>query len=167
MAEWAQTPSDAVHPFGTGLFWAAYDTAVGSPAPAVGTALSTASQSWTELGKLVRVTTPERSSGDTKITHLKSPNKAHEYIPGYVDGGLLTYRIHHSPAAMAAIEALAPDATTDEQRLAWAVQLANGVIAYHNGFVKSYPQEVTDGDDPVAIDVTVRCSGDLFIVYPA
>jgi hypothetical protein len=167
MAEWVQTPSDAIHPFGTGLFTAAFGTVPPSPAPAVPTALAIASQDWTELGKLVRVTAPERSAGDTTGTHLKSPDKAHEYFPGYVEGGSLTFRLHHSPQAVTRVNALRPDASTDEQRLAWAVQFSNGVIGYFNGYLKSHPMEVSDGDDAVAVDVTVKVSGDVKFTFPA
>lgn len=170
MPTWPTTISNATHPFGTGLFWGAFDSLV-AVAPAIGTPLGTflgslagvpiAGNPWAEIGLMTRVTVPERSVGDTKITHLKSPNKAHEYFPGYVEGGTLTCRILHSPVAHALIASLAPDAASGEQRVAFAVQFSDGPVVYFNGYVKSSPVEVSDGDDPIAIDVTIKVSGDL------
>jgi hypothetical protein len=37
------------------------------------------------------------------------------------------------------------------------------VCVYFDGFVKSYPVEVSDGDDPIGIDVTIKVSGDIFL----
>lgn len=173
MAAWPTTPSDATHPFGTGLFWAAYGSTVGA-APAIGTSLgvapailggiAVAGQPWAEIGLMTRVTAPERSSGDTKITHLKTVNKAHEYIPGYVEGGSLTFRLLHSTVSHQIIYSLSPNANVGEQRLAFAIQFADGICIYFNGYIKSYPVEVSDGDDPIAIDVTIKVSGDLRLV---
>jgi hypothetical protein len=158
MPSWPTTESNATHPFGTGLFWAPLGTV--PTAPAIGTPLTAP---WTEIGLMTRVTAPERAAGDTKITHLKSPNKAHEYVPGFVEGGSLTCRLHHSPASRLAIDGLAPDDTIAEQRVQFAIQFADGVVVYFGGYVKSYPVEVADGDDPIAIDVTIKVSGDIFI----
>jgi hypothetical protein len=76
MPSWPTTESNATHPFGTGLFWAPLGTVPTAPASA-----RSLSAPWTEIGLMTRVTAPERTAGDTKITHLKSPNKAHEYFP--------------------------------------------------------------------------------------
>lgn len=159
MADWPTTPTNATHPFGTGLFWAPINTTVAS-SPAVGTPLAAP---WTEIGLMTRVTAPERAAGDTKGTHLKSPNKAHEYLPGYVEGGTLTCRLLHTSLTHVAVLALAPSASPGEQRVAFAIQFADGPCIFFNGYVKSFPVEVGDGDDPIALDVTIKVSGDVFL----
>lgn len=162
---WPTSASNAVHPHGTGLFYNTLGASLPSPAPAVGTSLSTLG--WSEIGIMTRVTSPERAAGDTKITHLKSPDKAHEYVPGYVEPGNNTFRILHSPAAFLVLFNLAPKAETTEQRKQFCLQLSNGDLIYFAGYVKSLPVEVTEGDDPIAIDVTIKVSGDIKRSSPA
>jgi hypothetical protein len=184
MPAWPTTDSEGQHPFGTGLFWAEYQefdsigltTHVPPTAPAVGTPLGlrlgvagglpVAGEPWAEIGLMTRVTAPERTAGDTKVTHLKSPSRAHEYVPGYIEGGTNTFRLIHSVASHELVQALAPNANIQEQRVWFAIQYADGPVEYFKGYIKSQPVEVTDGDDPVAIDVTIKVSGDVRTVFP-
>jgi hypothetical protein len=166
---WPTVTSPGMHSFGAGLYYANYGTAIGASLT-LGVAIEVEDASWTEIGRLVNVTAPERTVGDTKITHTKSPRKAHEYVPGWVEGGTATLRLIYSKATMAALETLGPaESGSDDpvagewRRKEFLIQYPDGAVSYWTGYVKSKPVTVpgADSDDPVAIDVTIKVSGDV------
>jgi hypothetical protein len=157
---WTTVESGGQHSFGTTLYYAPDGTVFGGPT-AVGTDLP---GPWVRLNDIINITSPENTPGDTKVTHTRSPDKAHEYTPGWVEGAMANFRLLYSKETMGALDAVIPTANAtapDWDRLMWAVQFPDGGVAVFRGYFKGYPITVpgADSDDPVAIDVSVKVSG--------
>jgi len=165
---WPTAAADAMHSFGATLFTADFGTAPAGP-PAVGTSLSTADANWTQMGQVTNLTAPPREVGDTKVTHTRSSDKAHEYLPGWVEGGQCTLRLLYNDSTLTRLQLLQSFSTAiapDWHRIAFAIQFPDAAILFWDGYLKSYPVTVpgADSDDPVAIDVTIKVSGDVFLL---
>jgi hypothetical protein len=163
---WPTASADAMHSFGAGFFVAAWtdDVEAVAIAPAAGTELSGI---WSEVGQMINADTPERTPGDTKITHTKSPQKANEYIPGWVEAGQANVRLHYNLTTFNVLQSLMPSANAvapQWDRHTWAVQLPDGGCFFFSGYLKGSPVRVpgADSDDPVAIDVMIKISGDVW-----
>lgn len=167
---WPTASADAMHSFGAGFFYSAYveDPATVAIAPALGTELSGA---WAEVGQMINANTPDRTPGRTKITHTKSPYKADEAIPGWVVGGQARVRLLYNKTTFALLQNLMPNngaTAPDWDRYTWAVQVPDGGCFFFSGYLAGSPVTVpgSDGDDPLAIDISIEVNGDIFFDSP-
>lgn len=51
--------------------------------------------SYTSVAEVIDISLDGPMVGSTKVTHLKSDNAFHEYIPGLGEGGELTFTVNH------------------------------------------------------------------------
>jgi hypothetical protein len=126
--------------------------------------LSTITGGWGELGDVISINGVPMERTVTQLTHLRSPDKAQEKVPGFLDAGQNTIRLNYYKALMTALMnispggPLAPDTSPSWGRLRWAVVLPDHGVWVFIGFIKSTPIEVPE-DNRNTIEVTIEISG--------
>lgn len=146
--------AEGMHSYGAQLFYAPYATA--NPE-----GIDAGASGFTALAEVLSVSGIGGTFTVTKVTHLSSPGKAHEKVPGFLDAGQASLKLNYARGLMAIIEGLRPLATDDQPdwgRLQWVVQLPDGGQFYFTGFVQGTPIEVPE-DDRITIELTVEISG--------
>ncbi len=112
----------------------------------------------------------------TRVTHLRSPGKAQEKVPGFKDSNQLACRFNYSSALQFALSFLIPgasgaiDAPLGAANL-WSfwgrkkffIMLPDGGGWYFTAFMAGSPTQVPE-DDRVTLDISIEISGlPLFI----
>ncbi len=112
-------------------------------------------------GALLSANLNGRSLSDVKITHAKSPEFAHEYMPGILEGGTLELRFHYHPNVLVAIEGVAGllpavgRTYPDHGRRRWRVVDAEANYFAIFGYI--HPPEVQyEEDQPIAIVTRIK-----------
>lgn len=136
----------ARHSFGFTLFYGAWTP----PDPDVFTEVG--------AGTLLSANLNGRSLSDVKITHAKSPEFAHEYMPGILEGGTMELRLHYHPATLVILEGLIPPVNRtypDHGRKRWRIVDAEANYFAFVGHL--HPPEVQyEEDQPIAIVTRIK-----------
>lgn len=150
--------ANGMNSFDTALYWAIF----GQPDPA---SVADITGSWGEIADVISINGVPMERSVTDVTHLRSPNKAKEKVPGFLDAGQNTFRLNYYKTLMTALQTLAPggsnaqdNAANDYGRLRWAVVMPDHGVWVFSGFIKSNPVEVPE-DNRNTIEVTVEISG--------
>lgn len=150
-----------MHSYGAGLYWSAFGTPI---PPNVGTLAQ-----WGEISDVISMNGIPVENTVTDVTHLRSPNKAKEKVPGFYDSGQLTVRLNYHKSILDAIHAIrpgsgfAPDTDPSWGRLQFAVLLPDRGLWYMTGFIKSEPIEVPE-DGRNTVEITIELSGMAFFI---
>ena len=150
--------ANGMHSNNTGLFVAPFVT----PDPTSGATFL--AQPWQEVTDVISLNGVPLERTVTQLTHLRSPNKAQEKVPGYLDGGQLTLKLNYFKQLMSFLQTRvpggenAPDTSPTWGRLRWAVLFPDNGVWVFTGFIKSDPIEVPE-DDRATIELTVEISG--------
>jgi hypothetical protein len=158
--------SGGMHSFDSALYYTQY----GEPRPSPTSYLNLIT-TWTEVAEVVTINGVAMDRSVTELTHLRSPNKAKEKVPGFLDGGQVTLKLNYkkgSPTApftgMAHVQALSPggaiagEAAPGWGRLTWAVAFPDHGMWVFTGFIKSTPVEIPE-DNRVTVEATIEISG--------
>lgn len=121
-------------------------------------------QIWTEVTDVISINGIPMERSVTQVTHLRSPDKAHEKVPGFLDAGANTFRLNYYKSLIPALlgyspgGAGAPDTAPSWGRRQWAVACGDHGIWVFTGFVKSTPVEIPE-DNRITVEVTIEISG--------
>jgi len=161
-AAWAGTgPSSANPPAPNGQTW------FGSTNPN-GTAFNSGF-SWVQLPELKEADGLNVQPSVTKLTHLRSPNKAQEKVPGFKDPGQFRAKFNYFAALYQILGYLviptnvANPFNTDSYandwgRKMWGVMLPDFGFIFWKGFMVGTPITIPD-DDGMSIELTIEISG--------
>ena len=127
--------STAIHSYGSSLSWA-----------------TTSGGSYTEYVEIVDISADE-SVGATKVSHLKSQNNFHEYIPSSLaEPGEVTLMLNFTKAQLTTI--LGHRRTL----LYWKITLSDGSVYAFAGFWTKHGDKIPD-DDRITCDFTIKRTG--------
>lgn len=151
-----------MHSYNTTVWWAA-DNA-NNPAGA-----SPDGEGYERFAEVVSLSGVGRSNTVVEVTHLSSDDFAKEKIPGFEDGGQVTFRLNYSTTILAALDELRPQAgrvagspgaigTGSWGRLRFVMQLPDGAQWWFRGFVQGAPFTVPE-DDRITVECTIEISG--------
>lgn len=147
--------SAVIPPTGESLFG---DWAEGTPLGAPGDLV------WRAVGEVIDADGIAIQPSTTRLTHLRSPGKAHEKVPGFKDGGQLRLRFNYHKKLFAALltlvpgDANTPDTPPDWGRKSFAVAKPDGGTYYLRGFVAGNPITIPE-DDRITIELTIEIHG--------
>lgn len=116
---------------------------------------------FTEIAEVISLNGVPMTRPATKLTHLKSDNRAHEKIPGILDGGQLTVQLNYARARHTQVLALISDTVNsgnDHNRYKFVIYLPDSAALVVKGFVASMPTTAPE-DDRITMDVTIEISG--------
>lgn len=159
-----QATSGGMHSHKTRLYWRTWDGESIAEEFLPGNVLPHEGDgTFTPVEEVFSINGVPMAPGVTRVTHLYSPGKAHEKIPGITDGGQATFSLNYTKTAMAALMALKPHPDTNDVgptwgRYVWLTQFPDGGQMIFIGFVAGTPQTVPE-DDRITIEGTVEISG--------
>lgn len=145
-----------MHSYNSRLF----TTVFGAAAPGN---LTDITAQWTEIEDVISLNGVPMESSVTQVTHLKSPGKALEKVPGFLDGGQNTIRLNYAKGLLAQLAALLPGAAGNDTppgwgRLSWAIVYPDSGVWVFTAFVKSMPTEVPE-DNRLTVELVLEISG--------
>jgi hypothetical protein len=118
-------------------------------------ALASAPSSFTYIREMFNATPPNEADETVDVTHMQSPNRTREFIPGFTDGGEASFEINHVPGS-------ATDTflrSLKGKRLVARVTFANGVrftfACSRQGYEIAVPNE-----DKMTATLTLKVSGE-------
>lgn len=114
----------------------------------------------TELVEVVSFTLPNGESETIEATHLKSPNRRREYIPGLIEDGELEVVINYVPGS--ATDILLRAALDDGVTRDWMATVPRATTNWEvtgDGIVTGYDRGSVVADGKMEGTVTIRVTG--------
>jgi hypothetical protein len=119
-------------------------------------ALASAPTAFTYVREVFSATPPSDTDESVDATHMASPNRTREYIPGMTDGGEASFEMNYVPGSATDIFLRS---TIKGVKLVARLTFANGVRILFNctrqGYEKSVPNE-----DKMTATLTLKVSGE-------
>lgn len=111
---------------------------------------------WTEIAEVFDITPPNDTVDEIDATHMQSPNRTREFIPGLIDPGEASFEMNFVPGSTSdlKISALKVAGT----RVKCRITFPNSVTWVFTGWVSGYEPAVPT-DDKMTATVTWRVSG--------
>jgi hypothetical protein len=122
--------------------------------------LDTAGDVLTELVEVVSFTLPNGEAETIEATHLKSPNRRREYIPGLIEDGELEVVINYVPGS--ATDILLRAALEDGDTRDWMAVIPRETANWEvtgDGIVTGYDRGSVVADGKMEGTVTIRITG--------
>lgn len=118
------------------------------------------SDTYTELAEVYEITPPSSTIAKVQVTHMKSPGRRHEYIPGLTENGAASLQMNYVPGSASdlRLEALRASGQVVSMRITYP----NGVTVTFDGFVEEYTPAVPV-DDRLTATVSLAVTGDIVI----
>ena len=118
-------------------------------------ALASAPTSFTYIREMFNATPPSDTDETVDVTHMQSPNRTREFVPGLTDGGEASFELNHVPGSetdtfLRSIKGLAIIAR---------LTFANGVRIIFNCSRQSYETSVPN-EDKMTATLTLKVSGE-------
>ncbi len=145
-----------MHGYGTTLWYGADNAA--NPG---GVSLLEQNGVYERLQEVISLSGLSASNTVVEVTHLMSDGFAKEKIPGFQDGGQVTFRFNYTAALLLALNSIrpAPDrAYPDWGRLRFVMQFPDGGQWWFRGFIQGSPFTVEE-DNRITIETTIEISG--------
>lgn len=108
--------------------------------------------SFTSVAEVCDISADGPTVGSTKFTHLKSDNAAHEYKPGLIEGGELTFTVNHIKAVRNTLMGFL------RVMKSWKVTDPDGGFTTCDGFITSLGKKNPE-DDRVTGDIKIKFTG--------
>lgn len=109
---------------------------------------------FTKIAQSVDLKGPKPESGKINITNNDSPSNSKEYLPGMFEPGDVDFKIIHTPAQGAALDAL----RQSQQIVWWAMIFPDGSGWKWTGWVASVEDEGKTEDGVIEGSVMIHCS---------
>lgn len=151
--------SGGQHSYGCTLYYAALDTANPSAPPTGPT--------WTAVGEVRSINGVPMTATVTRLTNLASPNKAHEKIAGFTDGGQVSFKLNVSAATLAQIFARTQGTGSNRanSNQNYIIYLPSWGHLYFEAFLSGHPIDIPE-DGEITSDATLEISGlPVLVVY--
>ena len=109
-------------------------------------------------GSLVGISGPNITRKSIQVTHMASPGRAHEFLPGMIDYGEFTMTIFFDPDTDPPVTT--PSNTTETVTITWPVPagLTNGATWAAQAFIQSY-NVGSPLDERCEVEVGIKISG--------
>lgn len=111
---------------------------------------------WTELAEVYDITPPTDEVDEIDATHMQSPNRTREFIPGLIDPGEASFEMNFIPGSDS--DELIRDLKISGERVRCRIEFPNGVQWTFSAWVKGYEPAVPT-DDKMTATVTWRVTG--------
>lgn len=118
------------------------------------------SGTYVELEEVYEITPPSSTIDKIEVTHMRSPNRRREYIPGLTENGSASLSMNYVPGSASdlRIEELRINGTVLSMRITYP----NGVTVTFDGFVEEYTPAIPV-DDRLTASVSLSVTGDIVI----
>jgi predicted secreted protein len=111
---------------------------------------------WAEVAEVTNITPPSDTVDSIDVTHMQSPNRTREFIPGLADPGECSIEMNFIPGAATDVQlrTLKANGTKAKWRITWP----NAVIWVFSGFVTGV-EATGPVDDKMAVTATIKVTG--------
>ncbi len=111
---------------------------------------------WIDLAEVFDITPPNDTVDEVDATHMQSPNRTREFIPGLIDPGEASFEMNFVPGSPS--DLLIAEIKTAGERVRCRLTFPNGVTWKFSGWVSGYEPAVPT-DDKMTATVTWRVTG--------
>ena len=111
---------------------------------------------WITVGEVYDITPPNDTVDEVDATHMQSPNRTREFIPGLIDPGEASFEQNFVPGSPS--DLLIAEIKTAGERVRCRITFPNGVTWKFSGWVSGYEPAVPT-DDKMTATVTWRVTG--------
>lgn len=111
---------------------------------------------WIEVGEVYDISPPNDEVDEIDATHMQSPNRTREFIPGLIDPGEASFEQNFVPGSAA--DVLIREIKGLGERVRCRITYPNGVAWKFSGWVSGYEPAVPN-DDKMTATVTWRVTG--------
>lgn len=111
---------------------------------------------WIPVGEVYDITPPNDTVDEIDATHMQSPNRTREFIPGLIDPGEASFEQNFIPGS--ASDVLIRELKGAGERVRCRITFPNGVTWKFSGWVSGYEPAVPT-DDKMTATVTWRVTG--------
>jgi hypothetical protein len=111
---------------------------------------------WVELAEVYDITPPSDEVDEIDATHMQSPNRTREFIPGLIDPGEASFEMNFIPGSDSDAKIRAIKAAGE--RVQCRITFPNGVKWAFAGWVSGY-EPAAPNDDKMTATVTWRVTG--------
>lgn len=113
---------------------------------------------WVAIAEVYNVTPPSFTADRVEATHMQSPNRTREYIPGLITPGAASFEMNFIPGsdADALIREMQENGTTTEHRITFP----NDVTWTFTASIESY-EPAAPTDDRMTATVNIIVSGNI------
>lgn len=119
-----------------------------------------------ELAEVVDVTFPSDEVDEVEATHLQSPGRRKEFIPGLIDGGEVTITNNYDPGSATDLLLTGAKDAGDTRKVRFVIPDASGAGTADwnmvvSCFVKKYAPDRMSASDKITTTTTLRITGAL------
>lgn len=111
---------------------------------------------WTELAEVFDITPPNDTVDEVDATHMRSPDRTREFIPGLIDPGEASFEMNFIPGSASDVKIRT--LKVSGARVRCRITFPNGVVWKFTGWISGYEPAVPT-DDRMTSTVTWRVSG--------
>ncbi|WP_406871623.1 phage tail tube protein [Aminobacter sp. P9b] len=111
---------------------------------------------WIELAEVFDITPPNDTVDEIDATHMQSPNRTREFIPGLIDPGEASFEMNFVPGSASDLKVAALKVAG--ARVKCRITFPNSVAWVFSGWISSYEPAVPT-DDKMTATVTWRVTG--------
>lgn len=111
---------------------------------------------WIDLAEVYDITPPNDTVDEVDATHMQSPNRTREFIPGLIDPGEASFEMNFVPGSASDLKIA--EIKTAGERVKCRVTFPNAVTWTFSGWVSGYEPAVPT-DDKMTATVTWRVTG--------
>lgn len=118
----------------------------------------------TKLGEVKSFSLPDDEVEEVEATHLESPGRRREFVPGMIDGGEVEIVMNFDPGSASDLLIDAAKAAGDTRYVRFVISAPDGTADSHydtTGFVKGYARGPFAPDAISEATLRLRITGDL------
>lgn len=112
---------------------------------------------YTVISEVLDVTIEETIT-ETKVTHLTSPNRTHEYKPGFIEPGTATFTANYVPGASGNYNVLVGLRGT--AGVFWKITDPDGGVSDFQGHISRVAKRTPD-DDRITVEASIKLAGNV------
>ena len=115
-----------------------------------------AGSTYTEIAEAYNISPPSREIAEVEVTHMQTPDRTREYIPGLTDSGSASCEMNYIPGS--AVDLLLETLRVNATVALWRITYANGAVETFSGSVQTYERDAPT-DDRMTATLAIKVSG--------
>lgn len=116
---------------------------------------------YTELAEVTSFTPPSATVDDVDVTHMKSPGRRREFIPGMTDSGQASATFNHVPASATDVFLEAWRASGEVRKVRGTY--ADGSTVTFSAYVNNYSVDNIAVDGKLTSNLAVKVTGSVVV----
>jgi predicted secreted protein len=111
---------------------------------------------WAAVAEVTNITPPSDTVDSVDVTHMQSPNRTREFIPGLADPGECSMEMNFVPGSATDVQLRTLKASGTKAK--WRITWPNAVIWVFSGFITGV-EATGPVDDKMGVTATIKVTG--------